>query len=125
MIACCCAGLSMAFAEPHLCPHDSTVEVSRRSDAESVKLKFVNDAGIDVSLFWVNFEGEEVLVCLSVLLYYYLYRTGSSFLQICKTIFCGSCDVLHSRILVLFFCYVHLCMFAFPSTTTSHLQAHT
>ena len=70
MVASFCVSLSMAFTDPPLCPNESTVEASRHSTANrrEVSVDFFNDAGIDLSVFWVNFDGEEVLVCLSVLL---------------------------------------------------------
>ena len=71
MVASFCVSLSMAFTDPPICPNESTVEASRhsaRNRRKEVSLDFFNDAGIDLSVFWVNFDGEEVLVCLSVLL---------------------------------------------------------
>ena len=71
MVASFCVSLSMAFTDPPICPNESNVEASRhsaRNRRKEVSLDFFNDAGIDLSVFWVNFDGEEVLVCLSVLL---------------------------------------------------------
>ena len=61
--ACFCVGLSMGFTKPSLCPDPSTVSATTNHPVlDPVNLEFVNDAGIDVSVFWVNHAGKEVPV---------------------------------------------------------------
>ena len=57
--------LCVAAGEVPLCPEEATLPPSQHSIATNeVALFFSNGAGIDVSVFWVNFDGHEVPVCL-------------------------------------------------------------
>ena len=59
--------MSMAAEDPPLCPAEETVSASEYSpNKKEVSLEFINDAGIDLSMFWVNYNGDEIPVCLDV-----------------------------------------------------------
>ena len=72
--------MSLAAGEdPPICPDETTVTPSQHSTTrKEVSLEFINDAGIDLSVFWVNFDGDEIPVCTSANCY--LTRTMISVL---------------------------------------------
>ena len=94
MLVFLCVGLSMGFMAPRMCPDGSTTRASSHSVAKNVSLEFVNDAGIDVSVFWLNFEGEEVPVCVSALSF--LSPVHCSLVSLCaNTRLCTFSHILH------------------------------
>ena len=57
--------LCVTAGEVPLCPDEDKLLPSQHSTATNeVALHFFNGAGIDLSVFWVNFDGYEVPVCL-------------------------------------------------------------
>ena len=49
------------------CPDEETLLASQHSTKTTkVSVKFINSAGIEVTIYWVNFDNQEIPVCLLI-----------------------------------------------------------
>ena len=115
-----CMSMTAAGEHPPICPDESTILPTQHSaSTKEFSLEFINRAGIALSLYWVNFDGKEVPVCLrSVVVFVNYCLVGCLRLGLFVSMIASVCYVASLHISLSVPSFVHnACSFCYSEGT--------